>query len=133
MRPHLLSLTAVLAAAVVPAAPAAAQSLAGAGFTAGSAFQSSGHHSGGAGLTGVRVHRGASHDGWRDGRRHHRGDRGSGDAYIVPRESYDINRSWASDSYNDWWHDRPDRAFPRWMSANQDCQRQWWSGGDWRC
>jgi hypothetical protein len=43
------------------------------------------------------------------------------------------NRSWRPDSYNDWWHDRPDRAFPRWMSNNQDCQRLWWSGGGWRC
>jgi hypothetical protein len=38
------------------------------------------------------------------------------------------NRSWESDSYNDWWHDRPDRAYPRWMSRNQDCARQWYSG-----
>ena len=43
------------------------------------------------------------------------------------------NRSWDSDSYNDWWHDRPDRAYPRWMTSNQDCGRQWWSGGGWRC
>lgn len=43
------------------------------------------------------------------------------------------NRSWESDSYNDWWHDRPERAYPRWMATNQDCQRQWWSGGGWRC
>ena len=43
------------------------------------------------------------------------------------------NRSFESDSYNDWWHDRPDRAYPRWMSSNQDCQRQYWSGGGWRC
>ena len=31
------------------------------------------------------------------------------------------------------WHDRPDRAYPRWMSNNQDCKRLWWSGGGWRC
>jgi hypothetical protein len=43
------------------------------------------------------------------------------------------NRSFESDSYNDWWHDRPDRAFPRWMSNNQDCQRQYWTGSGWRC
>ena len=43
------------------------------------------------------------------------------------------NRSFESDSYNDWWHDRPDRACPRWMSQNQDCQRQYWTGAGWRC
>ncbi len=43
------------------------------------------------------------------------------------------NRSFDSDSYNDWWHDRPDRAYPRWMSNNQDCQRQYWTGSGWRC
>jgi len=45
------------------------------------------------------------------------------------------NRSWESDSYNDWWHDRPDRAFPRWVRHNQDCapERMWWSGEGWHC
>jgi len=43
------------------------------------------------------------------------------------------NRSWESDSYNDWWHDRPDRAFPRWVQNNQNCERIWSSGAGWRC
>jgi hypothetical protein len=47
--------------------------------------------------------------------------------------AYYNNRSFSSESYNDWWHDRPDRAFPRWMQNNQNCQRLWWSGGGWRC
>ena len=38
------------------------------------------------------------------------------------------NRSWEPDSYNDWWHDRPERAYPRWMGRNQDCARRWYSG-----
>ena len=37
------------------------------------------------------------------------------------------------DGFNDWWHSDPARAFPRWMSNNQGCQRQWWSGGGWTC
>jgi len=45
----------------------------------------------------------------------------------------DVNRSWEADSYNDWWHDRPDRAYPRWMTHNENCDRIWWSGGGWRC
>jgi hypothetical protein len=43
------------------------------------------------------------------------------------------NRSWEADSYNDWWHDRPDRAYPAWLRRNQDCQRQWFSGDTLRC
>ena len=43
------------------------------------------------------------------------------------------NRSSAPDSFNDWWHDRPDRAYPRWMQNNANCERIWWSGGGWRC
>ncbi|MFC7535936.1 hypothetical protein ACFQPG_00980 [Sphingomonas sp. GCM10030256] len=43
------------------------------------------------------------------------------------------NRTWEPDSYNDWWHDRPDRAFPRWVGSNANCDRRWWSGGGWRC
>jgi hypothetical protein len=77
-----------------------------------------------------------------DGRdRHHRG-RGHGDfsqcAFFGGGWGYydpDINRSWDSDSYNDWWHDRPDRAFPRWVRHNQNCtpDRMWWSGSGWHC
>ena len=43
------------------------------------------------------------------------------------------NRSWEADSYNDWWHDRPDRAYPAWMRHNQDCQRMWFAGDTLRC
>lgn len=41
---------------------------------------------------------------------------------------FDGNRSFDPDKWNDWWHDRPDRAFPRWMSRNRDCARPWYSG-----
>jgi hypothetical protein len=43
------------------------------------------------------------------------------------------NRSWEPDSYNDWWNDRPDRAYPAWMRHNQDCQRKWFAGDTLRC
>jgi hypothetical protein len=43
------------------------------------------------------------------------------------------NRSWSPESYNDWWHDRPERAYPAWMRRNQDCSRQWYSGDTLRC
>ena len=47
----------------------------------------------------------------------------------------DINRSWDPDSFNDWWNDRPDRAYPRWIYHNQNCtpDRMWWSGSGWHC
>ena len=48
------------------------------------------------------------------------------------------NRSWDSESYNDWWNDRPDRAYPRWVQeqrASGTCEpdRMWWSGSGWHC
>jgi len=43
------------------------------------------------------------------------------------------NRTWDSDSYNDWWHDRPDRAYPAWMRHNEGCQRMWFAGDTLRC
>lgn len=75
--------------------------------------------------------------GKRDGGRRH--DRRNRDGDFVPwgwnsgEWAYYNNRSFNPDSYNDWWHDRPDRAFPRWMQTNPNCARLWWSGGGWRC
>ena len=46
---------------------------------------------------------------------------------------YDANRSFSPDKWNDWWHERPERAFPRWMSENRNCERMWYSGAGWRC
>jgi len=41
---------------------------------------------------------------------------------------FDGNRSFDADKWNDWWHERPERAFPRWLSRNHDCARPWYSG-----
>lgn len=43
------------------------------------------------------------------------------------------NRTWEADSYNDWWHDRPDRAYPAWMRHNEGCARKWYGGDTLRC
>jgi hypothetical protein len=43
------------------------------------------------------------------------------------------NRAFEPDSYNDWWHERTERSYPRWMQNNQNCERRWWGGGAWRC
>jgi hypothetical protein len=71
--------------------------------------------------------------GHRDGLRHdRRRHRGSGDTLILDRE-YQGDTAWRADSYNDWWHERPHRSYPAWMTRNQNCERIYWSGGGWRC
>jgi hypothetical protein len=123
MRTMLLGLAAPLAAITLPA-PAFALDPASPQFTVGAA-------------AAVTVHRGnsgrfESHD--RNGRRGHdrfRRDR-DGFVYLGDRD-YQGDTAWRRNSYNDWWHDSPNRSFPRWVQNNQNCERQWWSGGGWRC
>jgi hypothetical protein len=99
---------------------------------------------------GVTVHRGF--DNWGDGdRNRHRRHRGDDINFATPRGprpdatvvDYGIgygsgewalynNRTFEPDSYNDWWHERLNRSYPRWMQ-NGSCDRQWWGGGGWRC
>lgn len=82
-----------------------------------------------------RVHRGVGADRNRHGRDRHRRLTGTvvvGDWY-GGEWALNNNRSWEPDSFNDWWHDRPDRAYPRWFQNNQNCDRMWWGGGAWRC
>ena len=69
------------------------------------------------------------------GNRRHDGDRRrrDGDSIFIYDRDYQGDTAWRAQSYNDWWHERPDRSYPRWMANNQDCQRLWWSGGGWRC
>ena len=128
MHRFLLVAAAPLAALVLPAAPAQAQSFAAdPGQLDQFAASPSLHRD-----FGVSIHR----DGKRHDRRRHRGR----DAVVVfggpwASEGWALynNRSWEPDSFNDWWHDRPDRAYPRWMRNNANCDRMWWGGGVWRC
>ena len=125
MRVVLLGIAASIAAIALPAAPAQAQSSAATAFVGVPSGDAS-----------VRIHRGFGGHGDRD--RHRRDGRfddggGLGTWYEGGQWALYNNRTWESDSYNDWWHDRPDRAYPRWVQNNQNCQRMWWSGGDWRC
>lgn len=123
MRNLLLALAAVLAAPIIPAFPAQAQSSGAAfvGFPGGN--------------PSVRVHHGFGRDQHRRGHRDRRLDDGAAIGFWSDGGEWALynNRSWESDSYNDWWHDRPDRAFPRWLRNNQGCDRMWWGGGGWRC
>jgi hypothetical protein len=111
-----LSIVAMSAVAtLVLATPASAQMSPRSGqFTGGHDGHSNGHsdrHHGG-GFSGHRDHH--DHFAYFDGDSY--GDYG-----------FD-NSSWHSDSYNDWWHDQPWRAYPRWLTSGtrQVC----WYAGD---
>nr|WP_294170781.1 hypothetical protein [uncultured Sphingomonas sp.] len=75
----------------------------------------------------------------RDGRDDRRRDRRRGDVVVLGGYGYGgewalyNNRTFEPDSYNDWWHERTERSYPRWMQNNQGCERRWWGGGAWRC
>jgi hypothetical protein len=114
MRGLLLTLAAAAAVAAVPAAafPPASPNESVRSFDHRGSF--------------VRIHRG-HRDTFRDRDR----DRG-GDVFF-PYRDYQGDTLWRSESFNDWWHDRPDRAFPRWVANNRNCERQYWAGGGWRC
>jgi hypothetical protein len=64
----------------------------------------------------------------------HRGPTPDG-AWGYYEGDYDGNRQFDEHKWNDWWHDRPDRSFPRWVQTNQNCapERMWWSGSGWHC
>jgi len=147
MRRVLLGFAAPLAAIAVFAAPAEAEHWSAPGFTA---------------AAGVAVHRGS--DAFPDFRS---GDRPFADPFVRRfdcrrddddhdddhrrrardcvfvggpwgyTQDYDANRSFDADRWNDWWHERPHRAFPRWVreqrGAGCDPERMWWSGRGWRC
>ena len=127
----LLAAAASLAAFAVQAAPAGAQQ-------AGMAFAESRSPQFAVGTPRVRDFSGcgSAHRG-----RHGMRDRGCDGAFGWPYADGEWalynNRSWDSDSYNDWWHDRPDRAFPRWVQEQRGgpCpeDRMWWSGTGWHC
>lgn len=119
---------AVAAAAVIPATAATAGDWSGQGSSLSGTTQFVDSN-----RMGVRVFN--DRDRRNDRRRGRRGDTVViGDlGYYGGEWALHNNRTFEPDSYNDWWHDRPERSYPRWMSNNQDCQRQWWSGGGWRC
>jgi hypothetical protein len=132
MRSLLLGLAAS-AAIALPAAPAGAQEfVAQPGFLPGTGVVPNGLNLDGP----ADFVDGFDRDGRHDGRRHHRrlpravviGGFGWNEGWALYN-----NRTFESDSYNDWWHDRPDRAYPRWIRNNQNCQRMWWGGEGWRC
>lgn len=111
MRRLLIAAAASIAALTALATPAAAQGTSAQGFSAGN------------GST-IRFVDG---DPRNDPRR-----RRGGDLFIGewPQQG---DTAWRPGSYNDWWHEQPERSYPAWMRRNQGCQRLWWSGGGWTC
>ena len=73
-----------------------------------------------AGNFGVSIHSGTTFGGG-----HNRGFRRRNDGVFIYDRDYQGDSAWRSDSFNDWWHDNPQRAYPRWMVGNQNCERQW--------
>ena len=61
-----------------------------------------------------------------------RGVRGTDTVMIYDRE-YQGDTAWRPESFNDWWHERPERSYPRWLQSNRNCERKWWAGETLRC
>jgi hypothetical protein len=125
------ALLGLAAGAAFAVSPAQGQSITAAGFSASAASQSFRHHGGHfrRAVSDSRIVGGFGDCRGAHCRHIHFGD-GAGLVYsgYDDQGDYDANRSFDPDRWNDWWHERPERAFPRWMSHNQDCARQWYSG-----
>ena len=124
MRALLVATTATLAATALPA-PASADRAPRSVFVSGG---------GGASFDGSGFHFGFGRDDRDDrfDRRDRRRLRGT-DTVIVYDRDYQGDSAWRPGSYNDWWHERTERSYPRWLQNNQNCARKWWGGDTLRC
>ncbi|GAA4725176.1 hypothetical protein GCM10023325_23680 [Sphingomonas lutea] len=114
--------------ALAAAAPATAQSWTSGAIGSGSAF------AGSQGGPGHAIGIGSPERQHGDRRNHRRGRGFDGPVVFGGWDrDYQGDSAWRANSFNDWWHERPNRSFPRWMQNNQNCERQWWGGGQWRC
>ena len=114
------TVAAAIFAATLPAAPAMAKDGAGPAFSSGPASSPTPDFRARSGSIEFR----------RD--RDRRRNPVIGDSFIYPPE-YQGDSVWRSDSFNDWWHERPNRSYPAWVQRNYDCQRQWWQGNVLTC
>ena len=128
MRAGLVAIAAAAATITLPT-PALAFDPPASPFAVDAGFAAKSSHA----APGVRIHRGDGSGDW-DGRRHGRRGR---DGFVVGSwygpVDFDGNRAFDPDKYNDWWHERPHRAYPRWVFNNEGCHRMWQEGGSWRC
>jgi hypothetical protein len=85
------------------------------------------------GSTGGTAHNGRHHDRDRHDRRRNR----DSDGVLIASwdREWQGDTAWRADSFNDWWHERPWRSYPRWVQDKHDCEpdRMWWSGSGWHC
>lgn len=124
MKPGSLALAAPLAALALVSTPAAGQPLVDPAFASGGPGAQSG------GFPAWGEHQGRRH------RRSH-GVVVWGGPWTSGEWAESNNSGWRPDSFNDWWHDRPERAYPRWVQEQKGTmcapERVWWSGAGWRC
>jgi hypothetical protein len=132
MKNVLLAAAVSLAALALPAT-AEARDRGGAQFAAGPAGVTV-HLGNPGGFDGGFQHDHHGRDRDRHDRRRHRDFDGGFLIGSWDRE-WQGDTAWRADSYNDWWHERPWRSYPRWVQNNQNCEpdRMWWSGGGWHC
>ncbi len=116
----LLATAALVAAVAVPAAPAEAQS--------GQRWTFAAPHGGQVLHGSIPPNFRGDADRRRDGRRHRRFD----DTIFWGYNDIDGGSLWRKDSFNDWWHESPNRAYPKWVTS-EACERVYWAGGGWRC
>ena len=109
-----LAFTAASLAIVLPAAPALAEPSQPMAFS---------------GSDAPTLNRGR--DGRRDGDRRDR--RRRGDTILFYDRDYQGDTAWRSTSFNDWWHEKTERSYPRWMQNNAGCERHWYAGDTLRC
>lgn len=136
MRKMLLGFAASAAAVTIAPAPAQAERWSDPSFIAAASVavhRGDGASSGKQGYTGHRRHREWSDGQRRRGHRDRNRDRSDDTIFLGDYGYYEDNPAWQPEGYNDWWHDRPSRSMPRWTQNNQNCERQYWTGGGWRC
>ena len=147
MKAMLLGLVAS-AAVVLPAVPAQAERWSDTNFVAAANVTvHRGNHNRHFGRTGPEWQRPGQESSRHHGRPpHHGGDDGfdrpdrhdrdddfaDGGWWYYPQD-FDGNRSFDPDKFNDWWHERTSRSYPRWVQNNQNCERQYYTGAGWRC
>jgi hypothetical protein len=142
MRSVLLGVAASLTAVMIPATPAQARDAVGIGIPNAKSAPVPGAQPSFRGDFRCDVRDRDRDRDRRDGRR----DRRSRDDCVfvggnlgyLDYGDYDANRSFDPDLWNDWWHERPSRAYPRWVQeahVRGTCEpdRMWWSGGGWHC
>ena len=73
------------------------------------------------------------HSGFENGFRHDRRRLRGSDTVLVYDRGYQGDSAWRAESFNDWWHERPNRSYPAWVFRNRDCQRRYWQGETLTC